>query len=249
MLLESKTAIITGAGAERGIGRTTARLFAEHGARIALLDVDGDGVAAGARELGPEHRAYTCDVTDAARCAAVADEVQETFGAIDILINNAGVVFSTPFMEIDADEYDTVMDVNVRGNFNMAQAVVPHMRRQGSGAIVCISSIAARIGGGLFGTTHYATAKSGIFGLAKGLGRELAPDGIRTNAIAPGFIDNDFLKGRATDDMKKAIREKIPLARLGESADVANACLFLSSDLSSYVTGVMLDVNGGMFIH
>lgn len=249
MLLESRTAIITGAGAERGIGRTTARLFAEHGARTALLDVDGDGVAAAARELGPEHRAYACDVTDAARCAEVAGEVQEAFGAIDILINNAGVVFSTPFMDIGADEYDAVMDVNLRGNFNMAWAVVPHMRRQGGGAIVCISSVAARIGGGLFGTTHYAAAKSGIHGLAKGLGRELAPDGIRTNAIAPGFIDNDFIKGRVTDDMRNAIREKVPLARLGESADVANACLFLSSDLSSYVTGVMLDVNGGMFIH
>ena len=249
MLLESKTAIITGAGAERGIGRTTARLFAEHGARTALLDVDEDGVAGAAEELGPEHRAYACDVTDAARCVAIAGEVQQVFGTIDILINNAGVVFSTPFMDIGADEYDAVMDVNLRGNFNMAWAVVPHMRKQGSGAIVCISSVAARIGGGLFGTTGYAAAKAGIHGLAKGLGRELAPDGIRTNAIAPGFIDNDFIKGRVTDDMKKAIREKIPLARLGESADVANACLFLSSDLSSFVTGVMLDVNGGMFIH
>ncbi len=249
MLLEGKTAIITGAGAERGIGRTTARLFAEHGARTALLDVDEDGVAGAAEELGPEHRAYACDVTDAARCVAIAGEVQQVFGTIDILINNAGVVFSTPFMDIGADEYDAVMDVNLRGNFNMAWAVVPHMRKQGSGAIVCISSVAARIGGGLFGTTGYAAAKAGIHGLAKGLGRELAPDGIRTNAIAPGFIDNDFIKGRVTDDMKKAIREKIPLARLGESADVANACLFLSSDLSSFVTGVMLDVNGGMFIH
>ena len=249
MLLEGKTAIITGAGAERGIGRTTARLFAEHGARTALLDVDEDGVAGAAEELGPEHRASACDVIDAARCVAIAGEVQQVFGTIDILINNAGVVFSTPFMDIGADEYDAVMDVNLRGNFNMAWAVVPHMRKQGSGAIVCISSVAARIGGGLFGTTGYAAAKAGIHGLAKGLGRELAPDGIRTNAIAPGFIDNDFIKGRVTDDMKKAIREKIPLARLGESADVANACLFLSSDLSSFVTGVMLDVNGGMFIH
>lgn len=249
MLLESRTAIITGAAAERGIGRATARLFAEHGARTALLDVDEDGVTAAARDLGPEHRGYLCDVTDGARCRAVADEVQRDFGAIHILINNAGIVFATPFMDIDQSEYDTMMDVNLRGNFNMAQAVVPHMRRQGGGAIVCISSIAGRVGGGVFGTTHYAAAKSGIFGLAKGLGRELAPDGIRTNAIAPGFIDNDFIEGGVPEELKQAILEKTPLGRLGVSQDIANACLFLSSDLSSHVTGVVLDVNGGMFIH
>ncbi len=249
MLLESKTAIITGAAAERGIGLATAKLFVEHGARTALLDVNGDGVCAAARELGPQNRAYLCDVTDAARCAAIADEVQEEFGSIDILINNAGVVFSTPIMDIDAKEYDAVMDVNLRGNFHMARAVIPHMRKRGSGAIVCISSIAGRVGGGVFGTTHYAAAKSGIFGLAKGLGRELARDGIRANAIAPGPIDNDFTHGKMTDQMKAELAEKVPLGRIGRPQDIANACLFLASDLSSHVTGVVLDVNGGLLIH
>jgi NAD(P)-dependent dehydrogenase (short-subunit alcohol dehydrogenase family) len=159
------------------------------------------------------------------------------------------VVFSTPIMDIDATEYDTVMNVNLRGNFHMAQAVVPHMRDGGGGAIVCISSIAGRVGGGVFGTTHYAAAKSGIFGLAKGLGRELAPDGIRANAIAPGPIDNDFTQGRMTDEMKAMLAEKVPLGRIGKPEDIANACLFLASDLSSYVTGVVLDVNGGLLIH
>ena len=249
MLLKSKTAIITGAAAKRGIGLATARLFAEHGARAALLDVNAEGVVAAARALGPQHRAYACDVTDGARCAQVADEVQAEFGSIDILINNAGIVFSTPIMEIDADEYDTVMDVNLRGNFHMAQAVIPHMRKQGSGAIVCISSIAGRVGGGVFGTTHYAAAKSAIFGLAKGLGRELAPDGIRANAIAPGPIDNDFTSGRMTAEIKAALAAKVPLGRIGKPEDIANACLFLASDLSSHVTGVVLDVNGGLLIH
>ncbi len=249
MLLESKTAIITGAAAARGIGLATARLFAEHGARTALLDVDSDGVSTSAQDLGPQHRAYVCDVTDAARCSAVADEVQAEFGSIDILINNAGVVFSTPIMEIDALEYDAVMDVNLRGNFHMARAVIPHMRKQRRGAIVCISSIAGRVGGGVFGTTHYAAAKSGIFGLAKGLGRELAPHGIRANAIAPGPIDNDFTHGKMTDKMKAALAEKVPLGRIGRPEDIANACLFLASDLSSHVTGVVLDVNGGLLIH
>ena len=249
MLLESRTAIITGAAAKRGIGLAVARLFAEHGARTALLDVDGDGVDAAARKLGPEHRAYVCDVTDAARCSAVADEIQEEFGGIDILINNAGVVFSTPIMDIAAEEYDAVMDINLRGNFHMARAVIPHMRKQGSGAIVCMSSIAGRVGGGVFGTTHYAAAKSGIFGLAKGLARELAPDGIRANAVAPGPIDNDFTQGKMTDEMKAELAGKVPRGRIGQPLDIGNGCLFLASDLSSHVTGVVLDVNGGLFIH
>jgi NAD(P)-dependent dehydrogenase (short-subunit alcohol dehydrogenase family) len=134
MLLESKTAIITGAGAERGIGFATAKLFAEHGARTALVDVDADSVNAAARRLGSPHRAYVCDVTDAARCSTVADEVRAEFGGIDILINSAGVVFSTPIMDIGAAEYDTVMNVNLRGSFHMAQAVIPHMRDGGGGA-------------------------------------------------------------------------------------------------------------------
>ena len=249
MLLESRTAIITGAAKRRGIGFATARLFARHGARTALLDVNEQGIEDAVRELGEGHRGYLCDVTDGARCREVADEVRKTFGAIDILINNAGVVFATPFMDIDREEYDTMMDVNLRGNFNMAQAVVPHMREQGRGAIVCIASIAGRVGGGVFGTTHYAAAKSGIFGLAKGLGRELAPDGIRANAIAPGFIDNDFIAGGVPDELKESILAKTPVGRLGASEDIANACLFLASDMSSFVTGVVLDVNGGMFIH
>jgi len=131
----------------------------------------------------------------------------------------------------------------------MARAVIPHMRNQGNGAIVCISSIAGRVGGGVFGTTHYATAKSAIFGLAKGLGRELAPDGIRANAIAPGPIDNDFTRGGMTDEIKAALAEKVPLGRIGRPEDIANACLFLASDLSSHITGVVLDVNGGLLIH
>jgi NAD(P)-dependent dehydrogenase (short-subunit alcohol dehydrogenase family) len=152
-------------------------------------------------------------------------------------------------MDIDASEYDTIMNVNLRGNFHMAQAVIPHMRSQGSGAIVCISSITGHVGGGVFGTTHYAAAKSAIFGLAKGLGRELAPDGIRTNAIAPGPIDNDFTHGKMTDDIKARLAKQVPLGRIGRPEDIANACLFLASDLSSHVTGVVLDVNGGLFIH
>jgi len=247
-LLENKTAIITGAASQGGIGRATARLFAVQGARCALLDLAEADPENAATELGPEHRGYVCDVTDNASCRGVVDQVASDFGGIDILIGNAGVVYGTRILDIAQAEYDQVLDVNLRGNFQMAQAAIPHMRAGGGGAIVLISSIAGQVGGGLFGSSHYASAKSGLFGLAKALGRELAADGIRANAIAPGVIDNDFTKGRMTREIKDEIATKIPLGRLGTSEDIAKSCLYLASDLSSYVTGTVLSVNGGLLI-
>jgi NAD(P)-dependent dehydrogenase (short-subunit alcohol dehydrogenase family) len=166
-----------------------------------------------------------------------------------VLVNNAGVVHGTRITDIEPEEYDQILDVNLRGNFHMAQAVVPGMRDKGAGSIVCVSSIAGRAGGGVFGSSHYAAAKSGIFGLAKGLARELAPEGVRVNAIAPGCIDNDFTRGKMTPEDKARIANGIPMGRLGTPTEVANVILFLASDLASYVTGVVLDVNGGLLIH
>ncbi len=248
-LLQDKVALITGAGSASGIGRATARLFAEHGGRVALTDVDAESLAEARAELGENHRSYVCDVTDAEQCRGTAGEAMKDFGRIDILVNNAGVVHGTRFSDITSQEYDQVLDVNLRGNFQMAQAIVPHMRKSGSGAIVCVSSIAGRAGGGVFGSSHYAAAKSGIFGLAKGLARELAPDGIRVNAVAPGPIDNDFTQGKMTPEDKARIAKGIPMGRLGRPEEVASVILFLATDLSSYVTGVVLDVNGGLLIH
>ena len=247
-LLADKTAIVTGAASAGGIGRATARLFAAQGARVAVLDLPGADPETAAADLGAGHYGLACDVRDAEACRAAVSRTAEAFGRIDILIGNAGVVYGTPLSEIEQAEYDEVLDVNLRGNFQMAQAVVPHMRSAGGGAIVLISSIAGQVGGGLFGRSHYAAAKSGIFGLAKALARELAPDGIRANAIAPGVIDNDFTKGRMTREIKDEIATKVPLGRLGTSEDIAKACLFLASDLSSYVTGQVLSVNGGLLI-
>jgi NAD(P)-dependent dehydrogenase (short-subunit alcohol dehydrogenase family) len=248
MLLRDKVAVVTGAASAAGIGRATARRFAREGARVALLDLMECDPAAAARELGPEHVGHICDVRDRAACAATLERVAGELGGIDILVGNAGVVFGTPLEEIDAAEYDLVMDVNLRGNFNMAQAAVPYMKQKGGGSIVMISSIAGQVGGGLFGRSHYAAAKSGIFGLAKALARELAGDGIRVNAVAPGVIDNDFTKGRMTPADKARIAKTVPLGRLGTSDDVAGTCLYLASDLSAYVTGSVLSVNGGLHI-
>jgi len=247
-LLQDRTAIITGGGTPGGIGRAAARLFAEHGARVAIFDIAATDPAAAAAEIGPEHLGRVCDVRDRAACIAAVDEIAERFGRIDVLIGNAGIVHGTAILDIARDEYDEILDVNLRGNFQMSQAVIPHMRARGAGSIVLMSSIAGQVGGGLFGSSHYASAKSGLFGLAKALARELAPEGIRANAIAPGVIDNDFTKGRMTREIKIEIAKKVPMGRLGTSEEVAKCCLFLASDLSSYVTGTVLSVNGGLLI-
>ncbi len=254
MLLRDRLAVVTGAGSATGIGRATARRFAEEGARVALLDLAETDPLGAARDLGPDHAGYVCDVRDPAACRATVERVAADFGGLDILIGNAGVVFGTPLEQIDPAEYDLVMDVNLRGNFNMAQAAVPqlkrpHIKARGGGSIVMISSIAGQVGGGLFGRSHYAAAKAGIFGLAKALARELAGEAIRVNAVAPGVIDNDFTKGRMTAQDKARIAKTVPLGRLGTSADIADSCLYLASDLSAYVTGTVLSVNGGLHIY
>ena len=248
-LLTGRTAIITGAAAARSIGLATARLFVEHGARLALLDIDADGIAEAAASLGEQHLGLACDVRDAHRCQRAVGEARLALGTIDVLVNSAGLVFGTPLADITRAEYDAVLDTNLRGTFNMSQACAAVMKTQGHGSIVCVSSIAGHSGGGFFGTAHYAAAKAGIFGLAKALARELAADGIRANAVAPGTVDNDFTHGRMTQAIKRRVAESIPLRRLGRPEEIAGACLFLASDLSSFVTGTVLDVNGGQLIH
>ncbi len=249
MLLNGKTAVISGAASPRGIGRATARLFARHGARVAILDLDAAQAGAAAAELGEGHLGLACDVTDADACARAAAAVIGQFGAIDILINNAGITQPLKLMEIGQREWDAVLDVNLRGTLLLSQAVVPHMRAQRRGAIACMSSVSAQRGGGIFGGPHYSAAKAGVLGLAKAMARELGPDGIRVNCVTPGLIQTDITGGRLTDAMKREITAGIPLGRLGEADDVAGIFLFLASDLSAYVTGAVIDVNGGMLIH
>ncbi len=248
MLLDRKVAIITGAGASNSIGTATARLFLAHGARVALFDGNETGLAEVAESLGVAHTAVV-DVRDAGQCRDAVARITHELGDPDILVNSAGIVFGTRILDISADEYTQVVDTNLRGTFHMAQSVLPVMKARQRGNIVCISSIAGQSGGGVFGSAHYAAAKSGIFGLAKALARELAAEGIRVNAVAPGPIDNDFTRGKMTAAVKREIAAKVPLGRLGTPDDVAGACLFLASDLAGYVTGIVLDVNGGLLIH
>lgn len=249
MLLKGKSAIISGGAGARGIGFRTAQLFAEHGARVAILDIDAKAAADAAQSIGPEHVGLACDVTDHAACQKAVDQVLATFGQIDVLINNAGITQPLKIMEISGENWDRVLDVNLKGILNLSQAVIPHMRSRKSGSIACMASVSGQRGGGVFGGPHYAAAKAGVMGLAKAMARELGPDHIRVNSVAPGLIATDITGDKLTDEMKAKIIEGIPLGRLGQTTDVAGIYLFLASDLSAYVTGATIDVNGGMLIH
>ena len=249
MLLKDKVAIITGAASPRGIGYATAKTFAREGAVVALLDLDAKAVHEAAATIGAGHKGFTCDVRHAQRCGQVVQDVIAQLGRVDILVNNAGVSQAKRLMDSTEEDYNLVMDSSLRGCYNMSRAVTPHFRSRKSGNIVCMGSVAAQRGGGVLGGPHYAAAKGGVQTMAKAMARELGPDGIRVNAVAPGLVETELLVGKITDEGKQKVAETTPLGRLATAQDIANAFLFLASDLSSYVTGVVLDVNGGLHIH
>lgn len=250
MLLKNRIAVITGAGSARGLGRATAQLFAENGARVAVLDID----LAAARETasalkGRGHMALKCDVASRRDCDKAVARIIARHGRIDVLVNNAGVTAPERLTEVTDQLYDRIMDINMRGTFHMTQAVAPFMRQARSGSIVNMSSVSAQRGGGVFGGSPYAAAKAAILGYTKAAARELGPDNIRVNAICPSLINTDITAGKLTPERLKEVLSTIPMGRAGEAREVAGCCLFLACDLSSYVTGSEVDVNGGSHIH
>ena len=250
MLLKGRFAVITGAASLRGLGLATARLFAEHGAKVAILDLDLAAAREAAKSLpGRGHFAARCDVTRRKDCDAAVAKVMAKFGRIDVLVNNAGITSPLRLSQVDDATYNRVMDVNMRGTFHMTQAVAPAMRTQKAGSIVNLSSVSAQRGGGVFGGTVYSAAKGAILGYTKASARELAPDNVRVNAICPSLINTDITAGKLTDEQRAGILATIPMGRAGEAHEVAGCCLFLASDLSSYVTGSEIDINGGSHIH
>lgn len=250
MLLEGKTAVISGAASQRGIGRATAELFAQHGARVAILDLDESQSRQAAASLGGSgHIGVACDVSSTESCKRAAATTIDAFGRVDILINNAGITQPLKTLEISGENWQKVLDVNLSGVLFLSQAFLPHMVEKGGGSIACMSSVSAQRGGGIFGGPHYSAAKAGVLGLAKAMAREFGPAGVRVNAVTPGLIQTDITGGKLTDAMRTDILKGIPLNRLGDALDVARIYLFLASDLSSYVTGATIDVNGGMLIH
>ncbi|AAB91779.1 conserved putative short-chain dehydrogenase/reductase protein (plasmid) [Sinorhizobium fredii NGR234] len=253
MLLKGKTAVISGAASKRGIGRATAELFASHGARVAILDINADEAKAAAGDLPPvEHGAHIglrCDVADRASCTSASDEVLSAFGVANILINNAGITQPVKTLDISDADWQRIVAVNMTGVLNLSQVFIPNMRQNGGGSIACMSSVSAQRGGGIFGGPHYSAAKAGVLGLAKAMAREFGPDSIRVNCVTPGLIQTDITGDKLSAEMRADIVKGIPLSRLGDARDVANIYLFLASDLSAYVTGAVIDVNGGMLIH
>ena len=252
--LDGRIALITGAGSERGIGREIGLAYAAAGASVGLADVDEDGVRAAAQALrasGREAVPLRMDVTDPASISAAVAALEQELGPVDILVNSAGISRSTPIWEISLEEFDRIMDVNLRGGFLCLQAVLPGMMQRRRGRIVWLSSVAGKQGGGVFGTSHYAASKAAVIGLCQGAARELGPHGITSNAIAPGFVETGIVARSSSHEIEDRVRtlmtESAPLRRAATAKDIACAALYLASDAAAYVTGEILDVNGGSY--
>ncbi|MBR1941588.1 MAG: 3-oxoacyl-[Bacteroidaceae bacterium] len=244
-LLEGKTALVTGAA--RGIGKAIALKFASEGANVAFTDlvIDENGKATEEEiaALGVKAKGYASNAADFAQTETVVNQVKEDFGSIDILVNNAGITKDGLMMRMSEAQWDAVINVNLKSAFNFIHACTPIMMRQRSGSIINMSSVVGVHGNA--GQCNYAASKAGLIALAKSIGQEIGSRGIRANAIAPGFIDTAMTQA-LPEDIRKAWIQNIPLRRAGTVEDIANVATFLASDLSSYVTGQVIQVDGGM---
>jgi len=244
-LLEGKTAIVTGAA--RGIGKAIAIRFAGEGCNIAFTDLAIDDNAKATEKeieaLGVKVKAYASNAADFEETHKVVDSIMNDFGRIDILVNNAGITKDGLIMRMNEAQWDAVLTVNLKSAFNFIHACVPVMMRQRAGSIINMSSVVGVSGNA--GQCNYAASKAGMIGLAKSIAQELGSRGIRANCIAPGFIVTE-MTANLPEDVKKNWTEKIPLRRGGTPEDVANACVFLASNLSSYISGQVISCCGGM---
>ncbi len=244
-LLTGKTALVTGAA--RGIGKAIALKFAQEGANIAFTDlfIDENGKATEAEiaALGVKAKGYASNAADFAQSEEVVKLVKEDFGSVDILVNNAGITKDGLMLRMTEQQWDAVIGVNLKSAFNFIHAVIPVMMRQRGGSIINMASVVGVHGNA--GQANYAASKAGMIALAKSVAQEMGPKGIRANAIAPGFIDTAMTQ-ELSDEVRKEWMNQIPLRRGGTVEDVANCALYLASDLSSYVSGQVIQVDGGM---
>lgn len=244
-LLEGKNAIIT--GGSRGIGRGIATIFAQHGANVAFTYASSvkaaEELETELNELGIKAKGYQSNAAKIEECEELIKKVASDFGKIDILINNAGITKDNLLMRMTEEDFDQVIEVNLKSVFNMTKAVQRTMLKQRSGSVINMSSVVGIKGNA--GQANYSASKAGIIGFSKSMALELGSRNIRTNVIAPGFIETE-MTGKLDEKTVEGWRDSIPLKRGGTPEDIANACVFLGSDLSSYITGQVLQVNGGM---
>ena len=244
--LDNKVSIITGAA--QGIGLATALKFAREGAIVIVCDVKQAAVDAAVTqctELGATAVGYVMDVTQREMVDAVVARVKEQFGRIDVLVNNAGITQDARLVKMTLEQFDRVIDVNLRGVFHCAQAVADTMSAQGGGVILNASSVVGIYGN--FGQTNYAASKFGVIGFTKTWSRELGPKGVRVNAVAPGFISTPILS-TIPDKVITEMEHRVPLRRLGQPEEIANVYAFLASDEASYINGAVIEVSGGMSV-
>ncbi len=246
-LLQNKVALVT--GASRGIGREIAKKFAEQGANVAFTYLSsiekGQALEAELAAYGIKAKGYRSDASDFAAAEQLVTDVVADFGTLDILVNNAGITRDTLLMRMSEEQWDEVLRVNLKSVFNLTKAATKPMMRAKSGSIINMTSVVGLMGNA--GQANYSASKAGILGFTKSVAKELGSRNIRSNAIAPGFIETEMtgeLNEKALEDWLK----NIPLKRAGQGEDVANACVFLASDMSKYVTGQTLQVDGGMLM-
>ena len=241
-LLEGKTALITGAA--RGIGKAIALKFAQEGANIAFTDLEVNlETEQEISALGVRAKSYASNAADFAQTEEVVNKVKEEFGSIDILVNNAGITKDGLMLRMSEQQWDAVIAVNLKSAFNFIHACVPIMMRQRGGSIINMASVVGVHGNA--GQANYAASKAGLIALAKSIAQEMGPKGIRANAIAPGFIET-AMTAALPNTVREEWKKKIPLRRGGQVEDIANTALYLASDLSSYVSGQVIQVDGGM---
>ncbi|UWS81628.1 SDR family oxidoreductase (plasmid) [Phaeobacter sp. G2] len=254
--MQNKVCVIVGASSLRGIGYATAELFALHGAKIVALDIAmNDDVAKGMAQeietntdIAADVLGVQVDIQSPESCNAAIKAAVDRFGTIDCLVNSAAIVNGKGMLSIPSDEFDQMIGVNLKGAFNICQSAIRIFVEKQSGTIVNLASSAAQRGGGLVGGPHYAASKGGVISLTRTIAREFGSQGIRANVICPAMIDTSMLD--VLDETRLAgIIDAIPLKKAGRPLDAAYACLFLASDMSAFVTGATIDVNGGTHIH
>jgi len=245
-LLEGKTALVT--GASRGIGKAIAVKLAEHGANIAFTDLSVNEATAEVEaeigKLGVKVKGYASDASNFEDSQKVVDQIVEDFGQVDVLVNNAGITKDGLLMRMTEDQWDAVININLKSAFNLTKAVQKSMLKAKGGSIVNVSSVVGV--GGNAGQANYAASKAGMIGFTKSIAKELGSRNIRCNAVAPGFIVTEMTVGKLSEKVIDAWHEKIPMKRGGTPEEVANTILYLASDLSSYVTGQVIPICGGL---